>query len=588
VRDLTLRTYGRVGTPADFGNIPITNVNGTRSASATSRTIEDSMADVESAATVGGKSAVVLMIRKQSGTNAIEVVEGIKERVAEVLPTLPPGYKIDIIRDQSEFVLAAVGAVKEHLILGSIFAALVVWLFLSSPRFWHVLAMLAATLGMFWYFAKKSRPTLIAAVAIPSSLIATFAAMAYMHFTLNVITLLALTLAVGIVIDDAVVVLENIFRHMEEKGMTPAEAAVEGTKEVGLAVMATSMSLIVVFLPVAFMAGIVGRFMYSFGVTMAFAIAVSLLVSFTLTPMMAARYLKREDLSEEHGHARARLLRGHRARVHGDARLVDGASLGDRAADVPRLQLDRCRRSAVRARRQDLPAVRRRRAVRGHRARAGRASVATTQTIAESIASRVRKLDGVEHRRHHRRRSAADAQPRSRLREARTGQRIAPTSTRSWTACARKCCRSTAPEPAHAGRPGQRIRRRHGRRGHVLDRRTGPGAARQVRARADGCDQGSEARHDRRRHELHRRQAGAGRAHRSRQSRPTSACACRISPSTLNVLVGGQKATSYYEGGEEYEVHVRAEEASRNDAGISQIEVPSANGTNVKLATRRA
>ena len=142
------------------------------------------------------------------------------------------------------------GAVKEHLILGSIFAALVVWLFLSSPRFWHVLAMLASTLvfygllwghnlpvprlvavpvaiaigiGMFWYFARTSRPTLIAAVAIPSSLIATFAAMAYMHFTLNVITLLALTLAVGIVIDDAVVVLENIFRHMEEKNMTPAE-----------------------------------------------------------------------------------------------------------------------------------------------------------------------------------------------------------------------------------------------------------------------------------------------------------------------------------------------------------------------------
>ena len=110
-----------------------------------------------------------------------------------------------------------------------------------------------------------------------------------MGFTLNVITLLALTLAVGIVIDDAVVVLENIFRHMEEKKMSPREAAVEGTKEVGLAVMATSLSLIAVFLPVAFMGGIVGRFMYSFGVTMAFAIAVSLLVSFTLTPMMAAR-----------------------------------------------------------------------------------------------------------------------------------------------------------------------------------------------------------------------------------------------------------------------------------------------------------
>ncbi|HEX6176753.1 MAG TPA: efflux RND transporter permease subunit, partial [Thermoanaerobaculia bacterium] len=328
LRDLTLRTYGRVSTPEQFGDIPVATVAGTAVRIRDVARIEDSMSEVESAASVGGKSAVVMIIRKQSGMNSIEVVDRIKERVEELRPTIPAGYKLDVIRDQSEFVLAAVGAVKEHLILGSLFAALVVWLFLSSPRFWHVIAMLASTLvfysllwghsiplpksiavplalvigvGMFVYFAKKSRPTLIAAVAIPSSLIATFAAMSYMGFTLNVITLLALTLAVGIVIDDAVVVLENIFRHMEEKNMTPAQAAVEGTREVGLAVMATSMSLIVVFLPVAFMGGIVGRFMYSFGVTMAFAIAVSLLVSFTLTPMMAARYLRRDDLHAEEG-----------------------------------------------------------------------------------------------------------------------------------------------------------------------------------------------------------------------------------------------------------------------------------------------
>ncbi|HEX8153721.1 MAG TPA: efflux RND transporter permease subunit, partial [Thermoanaerobaculia bacterium] len=292
LRDLTLRTYGRVTSPEEFGNIPVATKNGAPIRIRDIGRIEDSMSDVKSAATVGGKSAVVLQVRKQSGTNAISVVDGIKERVEEIRPQIPAGYKLDIIRDQSEFVLAAVGAVKEHLILGSIFAALIVWLFLSSPRPWVVLAMVAATLllytlvwghsipvprsiaiplaliigiGMFIYFARNSRPTLIAAVAIPSSLVATFAAMAYMGFTLNVITLLALTLAVGIVIDDAVVVLENIFRHMEEKNMTPAEAAVAGTKEVGLAVMATSLSLIIVFLPVAFMAGIVGRFMFSFG-----------------------------------------------------------------------------------------------------------------------------------------------------------------------------------------------------------------------------------------------------------------------------------------------------------------------------------
>src|SRR5687768_14085329 len=149
-RDLTLRTYGRVPSPESFGNIPIASVGGTPVRVRDVARIEDSMSEVESAATVSGKSAVVLMVRKQSGTNAIEVVNGIKARVEAVKPTLPRGYKLDVIRDQSEFVLAAVGAVKEHLILGSIFAALVVWLFLSSPRFLHVLLMLGATLAFYF------------------------------------------------------------------------------------------------------------------------------------------------------------------------------------------------------------------------------------------------------------------------------------------------------------------------------------------------------------------------------------------------------------------------------------------------------
>ena len=140
------------------------------------------------------------------------------------------------------------------------------------------LAGVLVGVAMLIHFFRRSRPTIISAVAIPSSIIATFAAMRYENFTLNVITLLALTLAVGIVIDDAVVVLENIFRFMEEKKRTPRQAAVEGTKEVGMAVMATSLSLIAVFLPVAFMGGIVGRFMNSFGITMAIAIAISLIV----------------------------------------------------------------------------------------------------------------------------------------------------------------------------------------------------------------------------------------------------------------------------------------------------------------------
>ncbi|HEX7419132.1 MAG TPA: efflux RND transporter permease subunit, partial [Thermoanaerobaculia bacterium] len=333
LRDLSLRTYGRVSTPAEFAAIPITERNGYVVKIGDVARIEDSVAEPESVATVEGKPAVVLSVRKQSGTNTIDVVNGLKERLTEIQAGLPKGWTMQVVRDQSDFILAAVNAVKEHLILGSLFAALIVWFFLSSPKLRTAAALVLATLavyfllfgihdagrmaipmrvggilvalGMLLYFFRRSRPTIISAVAIPSSIIATFAAMRYENFTLNVITLLALTLAVGIVIDDAVVVLENIFRFMEEKKRTPREAAVEGSKEVGMAVTATSFSLIAVFLPVAFMGGIVGRFMNSFGITMAVAIAISLIVSFTLTPMMSSRWLRREDLSHtssrEHG-----------------------------------------------------------------------------------------------------------------------------------------------------------------------------------------------------------------------------------------------------------------------------------------------
>ena len=158
---------------------------------------------------------------------------------------------------------------RSHLVLGGLLAALVVLVFL-----WN------------------GRSTLIAALAIPTSIVATFALIKAMGLTLNIITMLALTLAVGIVIDDAIVVLENIFKFIDEKGMAPRRAAIIATREIGLAVLATTLSLIAVFLPVAFMGGIVGRFMRSFGFTMSFAIIVSLLVSFTLTPMLSSRWLK--------------------------------------------------------------------------------------------------------------------------------------------------------------------------------------------------------------------------------------------------------------------------------------------------------
>ena len=268
-RELSLRTLGRVEKPVDFERIVVGTLNGAPVRVSDIASVIDGFEEPRSMARLNGKSAVVLAVRKQAGTNTLDVVAAVKSRIADLRATLPPDIQISYTRDQSGFIHAAFEAVQEHLVLGGILAAVIVLLFIRN-----------------W------RSTLIAAVAIPTSIISTFTLMSLMGFTLNQMTMLALTLMVGIVIDDAIVVLENIFRHMEEKNMTAMQAAAEGTREIGLAVLATTLSLIIIFLPIAMMPGIVGRFMSSFGYTAAFAIGVSLLVSFTLTPMLCSRFLK--------------------------------------------------------------------------------------------------------------------------------------------------------------------------------------------------------------------------------------------------------------------------------------------------------
>jgi hydrophobic/amphiphilic exporter-1 (mainly G- bacteria), HAE1 family len=268
-RTLTLRTRGRVESVAGLGEIVVASRQGYAVRLSDVADVEDGMSEPETAGFKGGKAAVLLNVRKQSGVNTVEVIRKVKERLAELKPQLPAGYAVDVARDQSEFIENSVGAVQEHLVLGSILAAAIVFLFLGSFR-----------------------STLIAAVAIPTSIVSTFWLMRAAGFTLNALTLLALTLSVGIVIDDAIVVLENIYRRMEDRGESGVDAAVEGTREIGLAVLATTLSLVAVFAPVAMMEGIVGRFMRSFGLTMSFAIIVSLLVSFTLTPTFSARFLR--------------------------------------------------------------------------------------------------------------------------------------------------------------------------------------------------------------------------------------------------------------------------------------------------------
>ena len=276
--ELTLRTLGRFTDPKQFDDLVVANVNGAAVRLRDVGRVEDGTKEQRSFSRLNGVPTVTLDIRRQSGANTVEVINGIKSVLPNVESQLPEDVKLEIIRDQSRYIEAALHEIQIHLILGSILASLVVLLFMRS-----------------W------RATLIAAVAIPCSVISTFGMMRALDFTLNSVTMLALVLMVGVVIDDAIVVLENIFRFIEEKKIEAKEAAREATKDIGLAVLATTLSLVVIFLPVSFMSSISGRFLYQFGITAAVAIMVSLLVSFTLTPMMSSRLIRVGDGETGHG-----------------------------------------------------------------------------------------------------------------------------------------------------------------------------------------------------------------------------------------------------------------------------------------------
>ncbi|HEX3282057.1 MAG TPA: efflux RND transporter permease subunit [Pyrinomonadaceae bacterium] len=281
--ELVLRTLGRYTDPRAFEDLVIANVNGSPIRIRDVGRVEDGTKEQRSLARLNGVPTVTLEVRRQSGANTIDVINGVKRELPRVVSQLPTDVKTEVIRDQSRYIEAALHEIQKHLVLGSILASLVVLLFMRS-----------------W------RSTIIAAVAIPCSLISAFGMMRALNFTLNSVTMLALVLMVGVVIDDAIVVLENIFRFIEEKKIEPKEAAREATKDIGLAVLATTLSLVVIFLPVSFMSSISGRFLYQFGITAAVAILVSLLVSFTLTPMMSSRLIRVDDAKGGHSEAASR------------------------------------------------------------------------------------------------------------------------------------------------------------------------------------------------------------------------------------------------------------------------------------------
>ncbi|MEI6610620.1 MAG: efflux RND transporter permease subunit [Deltaproteobacteria bacterium] len=267
-KEYTVRIKGEFAKIPDFNDLIISYYKGAPVRIKQIGKAEDGMEEKRTVARYNGVTAVGMSIQKQSGTNTVEVANRVKAEITKINTTLPPGMKINIAMDQSLFILRSINEVQFHLLIGSIFAILAVFIFL-----------------------KNMRTTLISAVALPVSVISTFALINAFGFTFNNMTMLALSLSVGLLIDDAIIVIENIYRHVEE-GMAPREAATFATSEIGLAVMATTFAIVGIFLPVAFMKGIIGRFFLQFALTVVFAVLVSLLVSFTLTPMMASIFLK--------------------------------------------------------------------------------------------------------------------------------------------------------------------------------------------------------------------------------------------------------------------------------------------------------
>jgi hydrophobic/amphiphilic exporter-1 (mainly G- bacteria), HAE1 family len=268
-RELTVKTKGEVKNTKEIGALLIPNPAGTLIRVHDVAKVEDGVEDARSASFLDGKSAVSLVVRKQSGANTVAVAERVRAELEKIRPRVEQaGAKFSVPTDNSTFIERSIHDVQFDLIFGAFLAVVIILLFLRDLR-----------------------ATLISAVAIPTSVIATFAFMQLLGFTFNNMTMLALSLSIGILIDDAIVVIENIHRHLE-LGEPAMEAASNATAEIFLAVVATTSCILAVFVPVALMRGIIGRFFFQFGLTVSFAVGVSMLVSFTLTPMLSSRFLR--------------------------------------------------------------------------------------------------------------------------------------------------------------------------------------------------------------------------------------------------------------------------------------------------------
>ena len=565
---LTLRTRGRVQSPQEFGGIVVRQMDTHPILLRDVATIEDGMAEATTKASLNGEPTVLLTVRRQSGTNTVQVVDAVKERLADIAPLVPAGYEIRVVRDLSEFIKASISSVEEHLVVGSILAAAVVLIFL-----WN------------W------RSMIIAAVAIPTSIIATFGLIWYQGFTLNSMTLLALTLSVGIVIDDAIVVLENIYRFVEEKGRPPMQAAVEATREIGLAVLATTLSLIAIFVPVGFMGGIVGRFMTSFGFTMSFAILVSLLVSFTLTPMLAARWIKmrpRHESADGHEVAEqtSRDARFFRPLDHGYTAILQW-SLAHRwiVSAVAGLVLLSSVPLFMVANKNFLPNDDQSEFEVGLRAPEG-TSLDATEIVANRLATRIRRLPEVSYTLV----SVAD-DPAQTQNSGTVYVRLKPVDERNRDqfAVMNDVRANILPELAAANlRTGVRA---------VATIGGGGNQNAEIQFTINGPDLKALERYANAVAAAAKKEPGVvdvdtslnvGKPELSVNLDRLKAADLGVQISdaaeALRLLVGGDQVTTYNEGGEQYEVHVRADADNRQTAaGIGQLTVPSSRVGSVPL-----
>lgn len=285
-RERIMRLQGEARSAEEIGALIVASPGGSPVRVRDVAQVVDGPEEARSAARFNGVSTVAFTVLKQSGSNTVQVAENVKEALPDIQKLLPAGARISEVRDGARFIRASIDGVQEDLVVGAFLAVLIVLVFL-----------------------RNGRSTIIAAVALPTSVIGTFAVMHALGFTFNMITMLALTLSIGLLIDDAIVVIENIIRHIE-LGQDPKEAAFVATKQIAVAVLAVTLAIVAVFIPVAFMEGMIGRFFFQFGVTVAVAVIISYVVSMTLTPMMAAYLLRHEHSQGRVSQAIERVLTG--------------------------------------------------------------------------------------------------------------------------------------------------------------------------------------------------------------------------------------------------------------------------------------